>query len=348
MSFELPKKFQENTRWTYSQSGVEYGPFSATEILDLLKKREMSLDAVVTELESGRVCPVNDVRPFAEYIAILVERYKEEKADAELKEEADKLAGGKRRFAPILVVVSGVLAAGAAVVFLNPGLFGSAPKGSLESQKETKVEVVADVVTEADVVVAEAPELAIAEPESQEAVLERVARERALERAQQKHVVLPSAEGLTGRDVIAVEEAPELPQANVAKKGKNEDAEKKEGDASPVAGSGGAKVTTYDFTEEEDEGEERLASAKRRLTKSLRQCVDGMVRNHDDVSDVQVKMTAVLLLNGRIKKRSLSLNPARHASEVSICMATALPALSLPPLTDGKEETIHIMVRASQ
>ncbi len=347
MSFELPKKFEENTRWTYSQEGVEYGPFSAPEILELLKKREMALDAVVTELESGRVCPVTDVRPFAQYIAILLDRYSEQKADAELREEADKLASGKKRLLPILVVVGGVLIAGAAVVLLNPGLFGSGSKGSRETQKGAKKEVVADVVSEADVAVAPEPELAIAEPESEEAMLERVARERALERAQQKHVALPSAEELTGRDVLAVEEAPDLPRAKVVKIGKTEPSRKTEGETSQAAGSGGTQVTTIDFTVEEDEGEERVASAKRRLTKALQQCVDGMVRNHDDVSEVQVRMTAVLLLNGRIKKRSLSLNPARHASEVSICMATALPALSLPPLSDGKEETIQIMVQSS-
>ena len=111
MRVKLPDEFVRTTRWSYTDRGIEIGPFSAEEILELLDKRKITPNTTLVELNSRRQCPVSAVGPFAQFVLELLGEDERRRSQEDFERTRESVARAAR-IKIMVFVAAGVVVLG--------------------------------------------------------------------------------------------------------------------------------------------------------------------------------------------------------------------------------------------
>lgn len=344
MEFRLPPKFERDTLWLYVRAGVEYGPFSASDVLTAIRDHKIDAETTVCELQSGQRSPLLDVKPFAEYLAIVAREDALRKADEEFDQSTKRTATRNRSVLVALGIGAAVLVGGLVTYIVWPKPDESAattvaqndlPKvdPTFVKPKETpKTETLG--MGERDMAVRTAP--------SEAGTLDDHLKAKLMSESQ---LATAGQVDLAGRKKV---------EDDAAAAGKKKARRKAAGGAQGAEGAQGEGSNDYvlDFGGSEEGGAPSPASSKSlaedRLGKALRECTKEVFKQAGGGEGSVVTASAKLDADGRLSNLRLQLEPSGGPlSDIKMCVSTEMPGMQVPAY-DGSAETIYATVRVGQ
>ncbi len=337
MAYELPPKFERTTRWAHVKEGVEIGPFSAKEMLQLLDEGRIGPNTELVEMATRKRCALLEVKPFHDYIRHVLEKDKQHKAEKEFEQTRSRFERKSRAklitfgiILPVLIAIGVV-----AWVMFNP----FAPKetknyvitpGEEEDDGKTG-EGAKEEAKEPEFKILEADDPSLAGEENDEKVVESVKEE---------FLLAPSSDTMSSEKKLeALEELPDLPKARSSTR----PTLKPVGPAAEETKAAVKEsVTTFDFSEEEDEGSSTVSAsneAEKRLSEVLRKCSLNAMYQYQDIDSYHIVGTATLLPDGRFKGVKLTVTPKKHIGDLKMCASAELARHRLPQ-RDGPATTV--------
>jgi hypothetical protein len=106
-------------RWTYRKDGMDYGPFSTRDILDLLRKRALTSEMEVCNRKTRKWQKVSEVPRFAAFLAAEAEETKRQEIEREVT-ALERTITAKRKMPALLLLVIGVVVASVFYILLRP------------------------------------------------------------------------------------------------------------------------------------------------------------------------------------------------------------------------------------
>jgi len=335
MRQQLPETFVRSTRWAYLRERIEVGPFEATEILQLLAKREIGPDTILVELNSRRMSAAREVGPFASFMLGIVEDDRRQKRDREFEQTRERVA----RAAKLRILLWGgglaLLVAVAAVVIAVVNPFK--PEGP-KFVVDTTAAVPEQTQELNDGAKTAQPEFTIRESDEQEAEAE--AEAKLVEAVKAEQLMSAGADSIINGNhkLEGPAKAPSLPKTKKNPGGPQNGTGSAGTVEVPTALSGAESIATLDFTDdEEEEGEEgeggngSAGLARHRLAEAVRKCTRQVMTKYQDSDVTQVSASAVLQSSGRMSGLKLDVTPALHVGDLKMCAAVELARMRVPP-----------------
>jgi len=331
MEIRLPAKFEKQTRWGYMKGGIEYGPFSAPGIVELMRSETIDADTDLVELSTRKLAPLQSIGPFADAFKLASAEVRKKKARAEVEKTRFRMIGRARL--RVWARVLGLLRL-PGLVRLGAVLFDPFAKG-----EEAKIISVEPVKEETQVVekTAESED----EPVIHEAAVDDMALDEAAElaivaRLKKENQLIASTASI-GMDIKRNVELPKVKAIALSNGGQ---AGVGNGTLNGQAGqAGGGGVETLDFSEDEDVDSrdspvrsqvDSLRVAKERFNKVVKSCVQRTVMNNDDIEGMSVDASCRLDPDGHMRGVRLDARPNLHTGELKMCVSADLAANAVP------------------
>ena len=106
-------------RWTYRKDGMDYGPFSTKEVLDLLRKGVLTPETELANRRERKWQKVQEYPRFAAFLAAEEEARKRQEVEREVA-ALERTATSHRKAPLLLVVFAGLVVGVVAIVVLRP------------------------------------------------------------------------------------------------------------------------------------------------------------------------------------------------------------------------------------
>ena len=340
MNFHLPEKFKRQTRWAYLNKGVEVGPYSASEIVELLRSREIDPDTRLVELNSRRTSPVREVGPFANLVVAIVTEQQRKRAERDFEDTRSRVIRGARLKIALFVGIGLAILAGIIVLLVVYNPFKP------EEDKVIVVHEAVETVEEPRTDKQKEPESGEEEfriHEADSGEMGGANEEQLVRSVKEEQLLALSEENLGNGDKL---EGPAIavpdPATRLVRAASKADVKAVGGGVASAAGA----VTTFDFTDDEDEDESSEGLARQRLAAVVRKCVISAMHKYQDVEQIHIKAIAKLQPDGRLTGLKLKATPAKHVGDMKMCASAELMRQRVPP-SGGTEKVIITTVDVS-
>lgn len=331
MHFKLPAKFERDTSWLYVRGGVEYGPVTASKLLELMDDHTVEADSLLCELNSGRRGKLSEIKVFAEYLSIVARQDEMRKADEEFEASTRKMAAHNR---PLIIgfsigvplVIGGILAA-----IFWPKANADVDERPAQMAIPTSID---PTFTKAGSISSGGP---IA-PEQPDLVTQRVApTEPQLDDYLKQKLKNENQLATAGQVDLAARKKIEAEAAEAKKKAEKK---KTEGGAQGAV----AEENVLDFGGDEMAIDaaptNSKATAQRRFDKALRECTQQAFKGAGFQGNATVLASIRLNNDGRLDSLQVQVEGGGPTTDVRMCLAAELPNLHVPPF-EGDSEKLY-------
>lgn len=330
MHFKLPPKFERDTSWLYVKGGVEYGPVTASKLLELMDNHTVESDTVLCELNTGRRGKLNEIKVFAEYLSIVAKQDEIRKADEEFEESTKKMAAHNR---PLIIgfavgvplIIGAILAA----------IFWPRPKADVDERPSQMA-----VPTSIDPTFTKAGSISSGGPmeaEEPDLIAQRVApTEAQLDDYLKQKLKNENQLATAGQVDLAARKKVEAEAAEAKKKANKK--KKSEGGAQGAA----AEENVLDFGGDEMAVDaaptNSKATAQRRLDKALRECTQQAFKSAGFQGTATVLASIRLNSDGRLDNLQVQVEGGGPSTDVRMCLSAELPNMQVPPFQGDSEK----------